>query len=266
MSDNKNNSYALSIGKKAHKALSFQADFMEEQTKKHLQKAQIKPNSFILEVGCGTGVNLKLLSKHAQNGHVLAMDINSEQLEVAKKTAEKLANITFMQGDVMDFSLPNPVDVMYGRLVLMHLTNPKMALRNMFNNLKPGGTLLLQESIWGTIHTEPKNDSAEQFVDLTIALGKSKNIDYNIGFKLKDLCSECGFESVENYFRSYKLPTSKAKDLFTDRTLELSNALIKENLISPEKIKKICDDIANLPEDSFIFPATQSHIIAKKPI
>lgn len=102
-----------------------------------------------------------------KKGHVYALDISSEQINVTKDRILKagLTNVTFIMGDitsVKNFSAP-PADIVYCRLVLMHLKNPSLALNQMQKMLKPGGVLALQESIMETAHFSVDNEKLKNY-------------------------------------------------------------------------------------------------------
>jgi len=67
----------------------------------------------ILEIGTGSGVIAVALGKHLPKSRITAIDISNQALDVAKHNAEKngVANITFLQGDIFNFTLSQNYDI-----------------------------------------------------------------------------------------------------------------------------------------------------------
>ncbi|CAK7567434.1 MAG: hypothetical protein SEPTF4163_005398 [Sporothrix epigloea] len=122
----------------------------------------IKPNDYILDVGCGPGTITTGFLKYAPEGAVVGVDLSGDVLETARKVAADSniplhpqdgtvgkpgdRTVTFLQADVLA-RLPfsdNTFDVVYCSQVLGHLPPPDLpvqALVEMRRVLKPGGIL-----------------------------------------------------------------------------------------------------------------------------
>ncbi len=89
----------------------------------------------ILDIGCGTGTELRVLEKY---GKVVALDKNSKSLKIANKVCSQI-----LQVDIEKESLGSrEYDVICCFDVLEHLDNDSQALANIYKSLKKGGYLL----------------------------------------------------------------------------------------------------------------------------
>ena len=74
--------------------------------------------------------------------HILAIDISSKMLEIAKgkADAENRENISFKQSAIEDFSeVDQSFDVVMAHSILHLLDNPEAAMAKVYKLLKPGG-------------------------------------------------------------------------------------------------------------------------------
>ena len=100
-----------------------------------------KQNLKILDVGCGTGINLSRLEKY---GHVYGIDISEEAVNYCRKRGHKI-----VQGSVMDIPFSdNSFDVVTSLGVFYHrdVADDLRGMREIFRVLKSGGRLFFFDS------------------------------------------------------------------------------------------------------------------------
>lgn len=117
----------------------------EAAYQKKLDRTQLycRPDSRILEFGCGTGSTA--IYHAAKVGHVHATDISDRMLNIARDKAQaaSLDNITFEQSALMAIDSPNDNwDVVLGMSILHLLPDKDAHIRKVFALLKPGGVFV----------------------------------------------------------------------------------------------------------------------------
>jgi SAM-dependent methyltransferase len=141
--------------------------------------ANIQPGMTVIDAGCGPGrVTIPLAKAVGQNGTVAAMDIQQEMLNKvnAKAKIENLTNIKFIHAALGENKLEsNSYDRAFLVTVIGEIPHKKEALREIFNALKPGGTLSITETLF---------DPHYQRLKLMQDLAKS------IGFEQQNLFSD----------------------------------------------------------------------------
>ena len=113
-----------------------------------LERLDRSPDEFqtLFEYGCGLGrTTLHLASRFAS---VVACDISSRHLELARAKAQQcgVANVLFREARLPDFGMLEPVDLWFCQIVLQHNSPPiiAMILGRAMQVLKPGGVAYFQ--------------------------------------------------------------------------------------------------------------------------
>lgn len=105
-----------------------------------LKNLKVKPNSYILDLCCGTGDFTRILGQIAPKSKVIGFDNSIEMLKLAKiKNPQKV----FMQGDCT--SLPfeqNEFDYITIGFGLRNVENRQSAISEIYRTLKYGGKFL----------------------------------------------------------------------------------------------------------------------------
>lgn len=125
-------------------------DFVEKKT--ILNHLNLEENDVILDAGCGTGRITRLLAKNCKK--IYALDFSEKSIEILNKKIQK-ENIGNIETYVCDITKKLPiiekVDKILVTEVLQHLPTNKdrqIGLKNLFNQLKTGGTCLSISYNW----------------------------------------------------------------------------------------------------------------------
>lgn len=105
-----------------------------------IKSLALKPDAKILEIGCGTGGNLKMLNNH---GHVSAMELDDMAYKLANQKCRPFADIK--QGKCPD-NIPfekSSFDLICMFDVLEHIKEDQATLNNVHALLKNDGILLI---------------------------------------------------------------------------------------------------------------------------
>jgi len=262
--------YVLNTNDEARHNLDYQHHLMAEESYKQLRKAGIKKGQTIWDIGCGSGAMTEYIAREVgDNGKVYAVDVSKEQLENTRKRikAAGLKNVTFIQADIQeDNNLPiGKADIVYSRLVFMHMKNANLALSKMKSLLKVGGVISLQESAFSSIYTTDNNPVIKDYFASLVQLGKLKSVDFDIGEKLPDLCKEEGFKKIEHYEIQHKYFAKEVKLLVLSRIDEMKEKFITTGIANEKKISKWKSAMSSLPEDhSFYLASMQYHVLVWK--
>ena len=112
-------------------------------TKYLAQKADIKPGSKILDVGCGFGGSSVYLAKK-YDAETTGITISQVQVEMATESASKVgANAKFALMDAEDMKFDRLFDMVWSIESISHYNNKEKFFTSATKFLKPGGTLAI---------------------------------------------------------------------------------------------------------------------------
>ena len=114
------------------------------ERKKALTRQRLRPDSTVLEVGCGTGSLALEMSPLA--GHIHAIDISAGMIRIANQKKEALgaSNVTFHRGTLDEPASFEPAsfDAVWAYSILHLVPDRQRALRTIHQLLAPGGTFI----------------------------------------------------------------------------------------------------------------------------
>ncbi len=97
--------------------------------------------SSALEVGCGTGAFSRRLAERAE--HVVALDLSTEMIRVARARSAQFKNLEYRCADVMTADLPGEHFDFVATIATLHHLPLREALCKLKDSVKPGGVLLV---------------------------------------------------------------------------------------------------------------------------
>ena len=125
----------------------------EKVSRRLIELAEIKRGSTVLDIATGIGEPAITAANQVGNsGHLLATDISSQMLSIAKQRAISLGLeqvIEFKEGDAETIVLPaSTFDAALCRFGLMFLPNLRSGLSNIYKSLVRGGRL--SAAVWAS--------------------------------------------------------------------------------------------------------------------
>jgi trans-aconitate 2-methyltransferase len=114
-------------------------DFVFKYGEHLIQMLTPQEGERILDIGCGTGHLTNLIA--STGAFVTGMD---NSIDMIAKARNEYPHLPFAVASVTSFSFDEPFDAMFSNAVLHWVSEKEKAIQCMYNNLKPGGRLVLE--------------------------------------------------------------------------------------------------------------------------
>lgn len=187
---------------------------------------KIKASRKIVDVGCGPGDFTRFLAKlSGGRAKIIGIDSNPKSIKAARSDSEKssYSKISYRLGDAYKIPLENGyADLTCCRTLLMHLTDPDKAVREMMRVTRIGGTVAAVEGgrmagiydpsdeDYGTLATRAYN----AWLD---GIKKLEGKTFGIGERLPGIFQKAGLADISAEMRAdawlYTDPRRKLKDV-----------------------------------------------------
>lgn len=140
--------YVLECTDAEAERLRAQAQLMVPSSERVLRGAGLVPGMRCLDAGCGPGEGMRILGRIVgPSGHVTGLDIDAATGErmLERLRAEEGTHFAFVAGDVThgDLIPRAPFDLVFARLLLIHMTDPVAVVRHLGALVRPAGRLVL---------------------------------------------------------------------------------------------------------------------------
>ncbi len=184
--------------------------------------ADLRPGDVVLDLGSGGGIDVFLSARRVgPTGKAYGLDMTDEMLQLARRNLEKtgLQNVEFLNGQLESVPLPDEsIDVIISNCVINLSGDKRLALREAFRVLKPGGRFAVSDVVVrGEIPSELRRNLELWVGCVAGALEESE---------FKRLLTEVGFENAEiEPTRIYRAEDARAF---------LANAGLDVDEIAPE--------------------------------
>ena len=160
--------YVLGRTASEYGRLRAQARAWEPATARLLDQVGVAPGARCLDAGCGPGETMRLLATRAgPGGAVVGIDVD-ERLGAQAVDALHAAGHAQCAFAAVDVTSPAPIpgapfDLVFARLLLMHLPDPTAVLARLWSAVGPGGHLVVQDFDLRSVSPTPALDSVAEF-------------------------------------------------------------------------------------------------------
>ena len=167
----------------------------------------IKPGQKIVDVGCGPGDFTRQLARlSSQKATILGIDSNEKSIQAAitdTKKAGLARTVSYRMADVYKIPLEDGhADLTCCRTLLMHLTDPLMAVKEMARITKEGGSVVAVEGGRMVAFYDPDDEEFSKLAERAYSawidgIRKLEGKTFGIGEKLPGIFRKAGLSSIK---------------------------------------------------------------------
>ena len=189
--------YVLGRSPEEHERLRAQARFWEPETARLLDRIGIARGARCLDVGCGTGEVMRLMAERAgPHGQVTGIDVDdglgARAVEDLHAAGHRQCRFEALDVEAGDVPADAPYDLVFARLLLIHMDDPAAVLRRLWEWVAPGGHLVVQDYDLLTGAVVPALGIVEEFRRIAIDTFLRAGRDVRIGLRLPAVHAEAG--------------------------------------------------------------------------
>ena len=202
-------------------------------------------------------------------GEVVGVDFSGAQIEQARAAfPSEVTNVSFVEASATDTDLQEEsFDLVYSRFLLIHLTEPELALREMYRILRPTGVLVCEDGDLTSADSEPIS-RLRAFSRLFGSLGPKWGVDYTLGRRLFRMVLAANFSKPEISFNQPVFSTGEEKRLLELSVSEAGPSFVAAGLISQLELESLLVEMRRLAEDETVLAMMprMSQVVARKSV
>lgn len=243
--------YVMGRSDAEYERLRSQALVWEAETGRLLDRVGLTEGARCLDAGCGPGETMRLMAQRVgPSGHVHGVDINQD---LGAQAMAMLQNTGHTQCDVTTADLEDgsgvpgaPYDLVYARLLLLHVADPGAVLRRLWEAVTPGGHLLVHEYNLATTDVLPSLEVMQEWRRIALGAFTSAGRDLHLGHRLPSLFVEAGMGTPDGTDVAGRLePMSAGGDMAIAVFNSLLPAAVAFGLTTPEGGKRWVQDFTH---------------------
>ena len=233
-----------------------------------LARAGLGPGMKIADLGCGSGDVTLELARIVEPGQAVGIDRDEVKLDLARKEAEArgVKNVTFRAMNLHDWIEPSSYDAVYTRFVLQHLAEPGEMLQRMWDSVRPGGALIVEDADLDSFASDPESDGLASFTRWYPELLRRAGGTASIGRKLPGIFRTAGIPitSIDVVQPYYSDPDTKTLPWST--LSAIADAIAAEQIATREELDAALADLDRLARDegSFILGPRVVQVLARR--
>jgi len=251
--------YALGNSETEHTRLAAQAEFWGAATRQALSQAGLATGMSVLDVGCGTGAAMRLMAGFVgATGRVTGIDrdtkLGESMLESLRRDGPDV--FTFVGADINKVSevKGSPFDLVFVRLLLIHLADPVAVLRKLWAWVRPGGALIVMDHDWHSWRLIPHRPVFDRAIQVVRDSSKAAGLNLEIGAHMPLLFKQAGIERPDSCtVAGFILPADTSIKMLRAVLASARPTAIKLGVTTEPEGEKLDLDLEALQRDDDVF-------------
>ena len=204
-----------------------------------------------VDLGCGGGNVVLEIATLVAPALVTGIDMDDVKLALARKAAAArgLANVRFQAMDLRDWHEHAAYDVVYARFVLQHLAQPVEMLGRMWEAVRSGGVLIVEDADFDGWACHPTRTGFDVFTRTYAEVIRRAGGDHSIGRKLYAYFLEAGIGRPEIKVVQPVSIEGEAKSLPWTTLDATADLIVAESIASRDEVEAALLDLETTTKD-----------------
>jgi ubiquinone/menaquinone biosynthesis C-methylase UbiE len=246
--------YVMGRTSEEYERLRRQSELLESITGSVLDRAGLGTGMSCLDVGCGPGEVMRLMAERVgPTGRVVGIDVDGklgrEALSVL--TSKGYRQCSFIEGNLecLEQIDRDRFDLVFARLLLMHLEDPVLALRKMYYQVRHGGRIVVQDYYFPTIDSYPAAEFLDEFKKVFFGVYDKAGRETRMGIKLPGFFIEAGIGAPDGTdVTGHLLPMRVGAEMLAAVYRSVLPLALKHGVTTEERSVSFFEEIRKLAE------------------
>jgi SAM-dependent methyltransferase len=242
--------YVIRGGDQGYERLLMLARDRRPDTLALFSRAGVGPGLRCVDLGCGGGEVTFDLADLVAPGVAVGVDMDEVKLERARQVAaqRRVSNVEFRRGDVTVWDEPAGYDVVYSRFLLQHLPDPVDMLRRMWSGVRPGGSLVVEDTDFNGWDCDPPCEALDFFVRVYSEALDRRGGDHSSGLRLWSRFAAAGIPRPEHAVVQSSR-TGDTKPMAWSTLDATGDAIVAEGIASREEVNQALGELERFTLD-----------------
>jgi len=243
--------YVIRGGQQGYERLQILARARWPETAALFGRAGLRPGMNAVDLGCGGGNVTLEIGALVAPALVTGIDMDDVKLALARKAAATrgLANVRFQAMDLRHWHDHAAYDVVYARFVLQHLAQPVEMLGRMWEAVRSGGVLIVEDADFDGWACHPTRPGFDFFTRTYAEVIRRAGGDHSIGRKLYAYFLEAGIGRPEIKVVQPVSIEGEAKSLPWTTLDATADLIVAESIASRDEVEAALLDLESTTKD-----------------
>ena len=250
-------SYVMSRTSEEYGRLRRQSELLESITASVLDRVGLCAGMSSLDVGSGPGEVMRLMAERVgPAGRIVGIDVDGklgrEALSVLM--SKGYGQCSFIEGNVESLEQidGDRFDLVFARLLLMHLDDPILGLRRMYSRVKPGGRIVIQDYYFPTMDSYPIVEALAESKKVFLGVFDKMGRETRMGIKLPGFFIEAGIGAPDGTdVTGFLQPIRVAAEMSTAIYRSVLPLALKYGVTTEERSEWFFEEIRKVTECEF---------------
>jgi SAM-dependent methyltransferase len=204
-----------------------------------------------VDLGCGGGEVTFEIARLVAPSVVTGIDMDEVKVALAREAAAArgVDNVRFRAMNLHDWHEPAAYDAVYARFVLQHLSQPVQILRQMWEAVRPGGVIIVEDADFDGWGCHPPSSGMDFFTRTYAEVIRRSGGDHSLARKLYAYFIEAGIGRAEVQVNQPFYTEGEGKTIAWTTLDATADLIVAESIASRDEVEAALQDLERLAED-----------------